>query len=71
MSCLLAVIHAGRSHVLSDACLSSVIQYRCYVSSVASIWLHVYLVVFLLCSCMVFIHDASGHDVLMVELCLC
>ena len=47
--------------------LSSTIAYVC---SIASSWLHAYLVVFLLCSCMVFIYDASGHAVLMCSVIL-
>ena len=65
MLCLIVVIHAGRSGGLSDACLPSVIKYHVYACSSASSWLHAYLVVFLLCSCMVFIHDASSHAMLL------
>jgi hypothetical protein len=65
MSCLVVVVHTGSSDVQSDACLPSVIKYRGYACSFASSWLHAYFVVFLLCSCMVFIHDASSHAMLL------
>ena len=61
---MVVVVHAGSSDVQSDACLPSVIQYRCYACSVASSWLHAYLVV-LVCSCTVFISDTSIHAMLM------
>ena len=64
------VAHAGGSAVHSNACLSFVIQYRCYACSIASSWLHAYLVVFLLCSCIVFISDASAHAMLMCSVML-
>ena len=36
-------------------------EYRCYACSIASSWLNACMMALLICSCMIFIVDASGH----------
>ena len=36
-------------------------EYRCYACSIASSWLNACMVALLICSCMLFIVDASSH----------
>ena len=36
-------------------------EYRCYACSIASSWLNACMMALLICSCMIFIFDASGH----------
>ena len=36
-------------------------EYRCYACSIASSWLNACMMALLICSCMIFMVDASGH----------
>ena len=36
-------------------------EYRCYACSIASSWLNACMMALLICSCTIFIVDASGH----------
>ena len=43
-------------------CMTAVCpEYRCYACSIASSWLNACMIALLICSCMIFIVDASGH----------
>ena len=43
-------------------CMTAVCPgYRCYACSIASSWLNACMMALLICSCMIFIVDASGH----------
>ena len=44
-------------------CMTAVCpEYRCYACCVTSSWLNACMMAWLICSCMIFIVDASGHD---------
>ena len=46
-------------------CMTAVCPgYRCYACSIASSWLNACMMALLICSCMMFIVDASGHVML-------
>ena len=68
-SCLL-VVHVGVGYVLR--CMT-IVYYRvpliCIFHWISLVYAH--LVILPLCSCMVFLYDASGHAMLMIELCWC
>ena len=60
--CLL-VVHVDVGDGLR--CMTAVCpEYRCYAFSIASTWLNAYMMALLICSCMMFIVDASGHVML-------
>ena len=49
-------------HVDGLRCMTVVYsECHCYACSIASSWLNACMIVLLLCSCMIFIVDASGH----------
>ena len=57
--CLL-VVHVDVGNGLR--CMTAVYpEYRCYACSIASRWLNACMMTLLLCSCMIFIVDTSGH----------
>ena len=57
--CLL-VVHVDVGDGLR--CMTAVCsECRCYACSIASSWLNACMVALLICSCMIFIVDASGH----------
>ena len=58
--CLL-VVHVDVGDGLR--CMTAVCpEYLCYACSTASSWLNACMMAWLICSCMIFIVDASGHD---------
>ena len=60
--CLL-VVHVDVGDGLR--CMTAVCpEYRCYACSFASSWLNACMVAMLICSCMIFIVDASGQVML-------
>ena len=62
--CLL-VVHVDVGNGLR--CMTAICpEYRCYTCSIASGWLNACMLALLLCSCMIFIVDASGHVMLWV-----
>ena len=62
MACLI-VVHVDVGDALR--CMTIVcFEYQCYACSFAPSWLKVCTVVLSLCSCMMFIVDASGHVML-------
>ena len=59
--CLL-VVHVDVGDGLR--CMTAVCpEYRCYACSIASSWLNACMMALLICSCMIFIVDASGHAI--------
>ena len=64
--CLL-VVHVDVGNGLR--CMTTIRpEYRCYTCSIASSWLNACMLALLLCSCMMFMVDASGHVMLVLHL---
>ena len=60
---MIIVVHVDVGNGLR--CMTAVCpECHCYACSIASSWLNACMIALLICSCMVFIVDASGHVML-------